>query len=530
MTEKITAIASPQTGAQKGAFSGRPSSRYRVALSTLTDLYQLTMAYGYFATGTMSKEAVFHMSFRKNPFNGGFAVAGGLAELIDFVEHFRFEEVDLQFLAELQGSDHKPLFSVEFLDYLRNLKLTLDIDAVAEGEVVFAHEPLVRVKGPIIHCQLLETALLNIINFQTLIATKAARLKLAAQGKDVLEFGLRRAQGIDGGLSASRSAYLGGCDATSNVLAGRLYGIPVKGTHAHSWVMSFDDELTAFREYARTMPNNCIFLVDTYDTLAGVANAIKVGQELRAEGHELAGVRLDSGDLAYLSAEARKMLDAAGFLQAQIVASNDLDEAVIASLIDQGAAIDVWGVGTKLVTASDQSALGGVYKLSCVRDAAKSESKSKSDTDSVWQYRLKLSEQVIKISTPGIHQVRRYYLTEDGDTRFIADMIFDCQNDAIAENLNEPVIVDPIDFTRRKSIPAQAIFEDLLMPIFRAGQLVYDEPTLEESRTLRHRRLKSFHPSILRLLNPHQYPVGLEAGLHKMKLDIVMRDRGFAQQ
>ncbi len=536
MNEKITAIADAQKGAQKEAhndaekpvLSGRPSSRYRVALSTLTDLYQLTMAYGYFATGTMSKEAVFHMSFRKNPFNGGFAVAGGLSELIDFVEHFRFEEVDLQFLAQLQGTDHKPLFSVEFLDYLRDLKLTLDIDAVAEGEVVFAHEPLVRVKGPIIHCQLLETALLNIINFQTLIATKAARLKLAAQGKDVLEFGLRRAQGIDGGLSASRSAYLGGCDATSNVLAGRLYGIPVKGTHAHSWVMSFDDELTAFREYARTMPNNCIFLVDTYDTLAGVANAIKVGLELRAEGHELAGVRLDSGDLAYLSAEARKMLDAAGFLQAQIVASNDLDETVISSLIDQGAAIDVWGVGTKLVTASDQSALGGVYKLSCVRDAQKSDGDS--DAKEHWQYRLKLSEQVIKISTPGIHQVRRYYLTQDRDTRFIADMIFDCQNDAIAENLSEPVIVDPIDFTRRKSIPAQAIFEDLLVPIFRAGKLVYDEPTIEESRALRHRRLKSFHTSILRLLNPHQYPVGLEAGLHKMKLDIVMRDRGFAQQ
>ncbi len=527
----MTEIISPASAALNDKQAGRPSARYRVALSTLTDLYQLTMAYGYFATGTMSKEAVFHMSFRKNPFNGGFAVAGGLSDLIDFVEHFRFEQADLQFLAELQGSDHKPLFSAEFLDYLRDLKLTLDIDAVAEGEVVFAHEPLVRVRGPIIHCQLLETALLNIINFQTLIATKAARLKLAAQGKEVLEFGLRRAQGIDGGLSASRSAYLGGCDATSNVLAGRLYGIPVKGTHAHSWVMSYDDELTAFREYARAMPNNCIFLVDTYDTLAGVANAIKVGLELRACGHELAGVRLDSGDLAYLSAEARKMLDAAGFLQAQIVASNDLDEAVIASLIDQGAAIDVWGVGTKLVTASDQSALGGVYKLSCVRDQAE-------DTvDTSWQYRLKLSEQVIKISTPGIHQVRRFYLAQDahqdgrmGDKRFIADMIFDCQNDAIAENLEQPVIVDPIDFTRRKSISAQAIYEDLLVPIFRGGKLVYNEPTLEESRALRHMRLQSFHPSILRLLNPHQYPVGLEAGLHKMKLDIVMRDRGFAHQ
>ncbi len=512
--------------ALKDALSGAPSNLYQPSLATLTDLYQLTMAYGYFASGTLNKEAVFHMSFRKNPFAGGFAIAGGLEALIDFVANFRFTQADLDYLATLEGSDHLPLFSAEFLAYLGGLKLTVDIDAVKEGEVVFAHEPLVRVQGPIIQCQLLETALLNFVNFQTLIATKATRLKLAAQGGSILEFGLRRAQGADGGLSASRAAYLGGCDATSNVLAGRLYGIPVKGTHAHSWVMSYDSELTAFREYARIMPNNCIFLVDTYDTLQGVAHAIEAGLELRAHGHDLAGIRLDSGDLAYLSTEARKMLDAAGFLQAKIVASNDLDEFLIASLIDQGAAIDVWGVGTKLVTAGEQSSLGGVYKLSCVRDHDKQD----------WQYRLKLSEQVIKISTPGIHQVRRFFLTGEGhsdgrpgDKRFIADMIFDCQNQAIAETIETPVIVDPIDFTRRKSIPPEAVYEDLLVPIFKGGKLVYSLPGLDQARALRHERLQAFHPSILRLLNPHQYPVGLEAGLHKMKLDIVMRERGFAE-
>lgn len=515
------------SSALQNAISGAPSNLYQPSLATLTDLYQLTMAYGYFASGTMDKEAVFHMSFRKNPFAGGFAIAAGLEALVDFVQNFHFSQADLEYLASLKGTDQLPLFSAEFLVYLGELKLAVDIDAVQEGEVVFAHEPLVRVKGPIIQCQLLETALLNFVNFQTLIATKATRLKLAAQGGSILEFGLRRAQGVDGGLSASRAAYLGGCDATSNVLAGRLYGIPVKGTHAHSWVMSYDSELAAFREYARIMPNNCIFLVDTYDTLQGVAHAIEAGLELRAQGHDLAGVRLDSGDLAYLSTEARKMLDAAGFLQAKVVASNDLDEFLIASLIDQGAAIDVWGVGTKLVTAGDQSSLGGVYKLSCVRDHGQQEQK--------WQYRLKLSEQVIKISTPGIHQVRRFYLSGEGqsdghvDKRFIADMIFDCENMDLAEDLEAPVIVDPIDFTRRKSIPPEAVFEDLLVPIFRGGKLVYKLPTLDQARVRRHERLQAFHPSILRLLNPHQYPVGLESGLHKMKLDIVMRERGFAE-
>ena len=242
---------------------------------------------------------------------------------------------------------------------------------IPEGTIVFPHEPLLRVHGPLLQAQLLETALLNIVNFQTLVATKAARVVLAARGEPVLEFGLRRAQGIDGALAASRAAYLGGCAATSNVLAGRLYGIPVRGTHAHSWVMCFDDELEAFRAYARAMPNNCVFLVDTYDTLDGVRHAIEVGQELRRQGHEMIGIRLDSGDLAWLSIEARRMLDEAGFPKATIVASNELDEQIIASLKDQGATIGVWGVGTRLVTAYDQPALGGVYKLAAIARRAR---------------------------------------------------------------------------------------------------------------------------------------------------------------
>lgn len=542
---------------------------YRHSLATLTDLYQLTMAYGYFKSGHAQKQSVFHMFFRKNPFGGGFAVAAGLTSLIELIENYRFESSDLEFLATLCGVDGKPIFSMDFLEYLSDLKLTVDIDAVAEGEIVFAHEPMVRVTGSLIECQLLETAILNFFNFQTLIATKAARVKLAAQGKPVLEFGLRRAQGPDGALTASRCSYLGGCDATSNVLAGRLYGIPVKGTHAHSWVMSYPGELAAFRQYAAVMPNNCIFLVDTYDTLSGVKHAIEVGEELREAGHELSGVRLDSGDLAYLSIEARNMLDAAGFCDSQIVASNDLDEAVIASLVEQGAMIDVWGVGTKLVTAEDQPALGGVYKLSCVRDSV----------GEAWQPRLKLSEQAIKISTPGIHQIRRYFLADgsaygagagtnagsgsetgqsSGSRRFIADMIFDLNSqdslpasdqgeqvrpggrvkDKLAESGDKfgdkfgdaVIIVDPVDFTRRKSIPPQAHFEDLLVPIYRGGKLVYQLPTLAQSRAFREERIKCFHPTILRLLNPHQYPVGLECGLHKMKLELILKARGFAEE
>src|SRR5829696_895874 len=296
---------------------------YRPSLALLTDLYELTMAYGYWRSGTHTKEAVFHHHFRRPPFGSGFTVACGLAPVIEFIEHFHFDDDDLSYLAGLQGNDGKPLFDGEFLDMLRSLRFECDVDAVPEGTVVFPHEPLIRVRGPILQAQLLETPLLTILNFQTLIATKAARVCLAAQGDTVLEFGLRRAQGIDGGLSASRAAYAGGCHGTSNVLAGKLFGIPVGGTHAHSWVMSFSDEIDAFDSYASALPNNCVFLVDTYNTLQGVRHAVKIGQKLRSHGHEMIGIRLDSGDLAYLSIEARKILDAGGFPDANILASND---------------------------------------------------------------------------------------------------------------------------------------------------------------------------------------------------------------
>ncbi len=473
----------------------------------LTDLYQLTMAYGYWKSSRAEREAVFHLFFRKAPFQSGFTIAAGLAMAIDFLKAFHFTEADLQFLASLTGNDGQPLFEAGFLEYLRLLHFTCAVDALPEGTVAFPHEPLLRIKGPILQCQLFETALLNLVNFQSLIATKAARICLAARGEPVIEFGLRRAQGVDGALGASRAAYIGGCAATSNVLAGKMFGIPVRGTHAHSWVMSFDDEREAFLAYAEAMPNNCVFLVDTYDTLAGVRQAVETGTWLREQGHELVGIRLDSGDLAWLSIEARKILDEAGFPKAAIVASNDLDEHIIASLKEQGAQINVWGVGTRLVTAYDQPALGGVYKLGAIRGA-----------DGRWAYKLKLSEQSAKISNPGIQQVRRFR----SDKEFIGDGIFDEETGAA-----EPfTIVDPLDSTRRKHLAPGTAFEDLLVPIFRGGQLVYQAPTLGEIRQRAQTKIGMFHAGIKRFVNPHAYPVGLELGLHEMKMKLILELRG----
>jgi len=468
------------------------------------------MAYGYWKTGLHQREAVFHLFFRDNPFGGGFAVAAGLATAVDYLENFRFDEDDLAYLSTLQGNDGKPLFESAFLDFLHEMPPACDVDGIPEGTVVFSHEPLLRVKGPLVQAQILETALLNTINFQTLIATKAARVVIAADGEPVLEFGLRRAQGIDGALSASRAAYIGGCAATSNVLAGRRFGIPVKGTHAHSWVMCFDDEIDAFKAYADVMPNNCVFLVDTYDTLEGVRRAIEVGQLLRRRGHEMVGIRLDSGDLAYLSVEARRMLDEAGFPEAAVVASNDLDEGLIVSLKDQGAAIGMWGVGTKLATAYGQPALGGVYKLSAVRD-----------NDGPWQYKVKLSEQAIKVSNPGILQVRRYF--DQG--RAIADVIYH-EPGGIGDGC---LMVDPLDPTRRKRIPPGSVGEDLLVPLFRGGRRVWNAPSLEKVREKTGRQLETFHAGIKRFANPHQYPVGLESGLHQRKTRLILDARGFGQ-
>ena len=429
----------------------------------LTDLYELTMACGYWKAGIADKEAAFHLSFRQAPFDSGFTIACGLAAAIEYLDGFHFEAADVAYLRTLLGQDKKPLFSADFLEYLGRLRLACDVDAMPEGTVVFPQEPLLRVQGPILQAQILETALLNFLNFQSLIATKAARLCHAAQGEPVVEFGLRRAQGVDGGLTAARAAYVGGCAATSNLLAGQRYGIPVAGTHAHSWVMAFDSELEAFAAYAKALPNNCVFLVDTYNSLEGVRHAVEIGRQLRQHGHDLAGIRLDSGDLAFLSIEARKILDAGGFARTAIMGSNDLDEHIIASLKQQGAAITVWGVGTRLVTAYDQPALGGVYKLSAIRRP-----------DGVWEPKLKLSEQAAKTTNPGLLQVRRFR----SDTEFIGDAIYDLSRPLPASF----TIVDPLDPTRRKHFAPEAPSEDLLVPVFRWGRLVYQAPALEQTR------------------------------------------------
>jgi len=472
----------------------------------LTDLYQLTMAYGYWRTGRAEHEAVFHLHFRKPPFASGYTIAAGLDPVIDWLQDFRFAPDDLAFIGAIPGNDGRPIFEPAFLDYLGRLRLQVDVDAVPEGSVVFPQQPLIRVRGPILQGQLLETALLCLVNFSSLIATKAARICLAAGDAPVLEFGLRRAQGLDGGMGASRAAYVGGCTSTSNVLAGKRYGIPVRGTHAHSWIMSFDDEEEAFEAYARAMPNNCVFLVDTYDTLEGVRKAIAVARRLRQRGHEIVGIRLDSGDLAWLSAEARKLLDAAGFPAAQIVASNDLDERTITSIRQQGGAVAVWGVGTKLVTAYDQPTLGGVYKLAAIREPG-----------GAWKPRVKLSEQAVKVSNPGIQNVRRF--VRDGEA--VGDVIWD-------ELHPQPAawtMVDPNDATRRRELPAGLQAEDLLAPIYRAGRLVYARPALAAIRERTRAQLALFHPGVKRLDNPHQYPVGLEAGLHERETALVLAAR-----
>jgi len=382
---------------------------------------------------------------------------------------------------------------------------------VPEGTVIFPWEPVLRLKGPIIPCMLLETPLLTLLNFQTLIATKAARVCLAAKGDPVLEFGLRRAQGFDGGISASRAAYLGGCAATSNVLAGKLLGIPVKGTHAHSWVMLFGDEREAFQAFAEAMPGNCVLLVDTYDTLKGVRNAIEVGRWLRGHGGDLAGVRLDSGDLAYLSQEARRILDEAGFERTAILASNELDERIIESLKQQGARIASWGVGTRLVTGAFDAALGGVYKLNAARRPG-----------GAWRHCVKLSELAAKTSVPGLLQVRRFS-EEDGG------LLADCIYDELAGVPSPAIIVDPIEHTRRCEVPPRARGDDLLVPIFRQGRLAYERPPLEASRRRTQDELARLSAGAKRFVNPQLHMVGLEKGLFDLRAQLILNARGLAQ-
>jgi len=466
---------------------------YQPSLGLLTDLYQLTMAAGYHRAGLHNRRATFHLTFRKAPYGSPFAVAAGLGPAVDYLERWSFDDADLAYLAGLTGNDGRPLFRDDFLRVLGDTRMSCDIDAIAEGTVVAAHAPLVRVRGPLLQAQIVETALLNIINFQTLIATKAARVCHAA-GPDglVLEFGLRRAQGIDGALSASRAAYVGGVHGTSNVLAGRLHGVPVKGTHAHAWVMVFEDEVEAFTRYAAAMPNNCVFLVDTYDTLRGVERAISVGHTLRAEGHEMVGIRLDSGDLAALAIGARKLLDAAGFPDAAIVASNDLDEHRIAQLRAAGAPISVWGVGTRLATGHPKAALGGVYKLSAIEDA-----------HGIEHDRIKLSETAVKVSNPGIQQVRRTVDPETG--RFAGDVLFDIRHPgavAAVPNGND---------------------HDLLIPILRNGQRVHgaEPPSIDTIRARTRAQLARLPERCLDLQDPAPYPLSLEPGLASRKASLM---------
>lgn len=470
---------------------------YHQKLSLLTDLYQLTMAYGYWKSGMANRQTVFHLFFRETPFNGGYAIAAGLQQAIELIEASRFTAEDIDYLRSLVGNDQKPLFEEGFLEYLQLEEYSIDIDAIPEGSVVFAHEPLLRVSGSIIPCQLLETALLTCVNFQTLIATKASRMASLTVGEPLLEFGLRRAQGFDGGLSASRAAFIGGASATSNVLAGKLLGIPVKGTHAHSWVMMFPSEQEAFEKYAAAMPNNCVFLVDTYNTIQGVQNAIAEAKRMRKHGFEIIGIRLDSGDLAQLSQEARKLLDQEGFSNAKIIASDSLDEWRIKALKEQGAEIDIWGIGTNLVTAKDQPALGGVYKLACV-----------TDENGEWQDRIKRSNTPIKTSNPGKLQVRRFFNAEG---TLLGDMLYDVRTNPSREMRALTPESPAITFDE------SARCQDLLIPILRNGQRVYSFPSLQEiqkSSTEARNQLPAFLSS---LTVSASYSVGLEQQVFTQK-------------
>ncbi len=472
-----------------------------------TDLYELTMAQGYVTAGLTTTEACFHLAFRSNPFEGGYSLVCGLEQALEYLQALSFSDSDLAWLATLKGNDQRPLFTDKFLQFLSSFRFDGDVHAVPEGTVVFPNEPLLRVSGPILTCQIVETALLNIINFQTLVATKAARICAAAGNDPVAEFGLRRAQGPDGGLSATRASYVGGCVSSSNVLAGAAFNIPVSGTHAHSWVMLFDSESEAFQTYADALPNNVTFLVDTYNTIAGVRRAAEQGLRLRERGFEMVGIRIDSGDLAWLSRQARGILDEAGLQSAHIVASNELDEYLITSLKEQGAAIDVWGIGTRLVVADGQPALGGVYKLSAIRHPG-----------GEWKPRIKVSEQSAKTTVPGVQGLRRYY---DDSGRPAGDMI----HDTSLPPASDPVIIDPLDPTRRKRFHHTQRSEELLVPVIEGGKPSYQSPPLSDIRARARDQVASLDPSVRRLLNPHRYPVGLEQQLHELRARLIFDAR-----
>lgn len=469
----------------------------------LTDLYELTMAAGYFEQGKASDTATFDLYYRDNPFHGGYAIAAGLEDAVGYIVNIRFSQEDLDYLRTLKSGSGSRTFSERFLQYLALYRFGGNIRAIPEGTVVFPNEPLLQVSGSLIECQLVESLLLCYINFQTLIATKAARIWEASGHGTVVDFGLRRAQGPDGALSACRASIIGGVDGTSNVLSSALLKVSVKGTHAHSWIQSFPSELDAFRSYARSFPDECTLLVDTYDTLkSGIPNAIAVAKELERRGHRLVGIRIDSGDLAFLSKRARQMLDQEALDYVKIVASNELDEFVISDILAQGGKIDIWGVGTNLVTGSGEGggALGGVYKM----------------VEHNGQPRIKISADPQKTTNPGAKKVIRFY---DSDGLMDADALA-----GDSENLggSEVLIVDPSNPLRQKKLtPGRRI--ELLQPIVRSGEMTYEFPSLDKIVDHRKDQLGHLHESYKRLNNPHEYKVGLTQELWRQKQELIHR-------
>ena len=473
-------------------------------LTLLTDLYELTMMQGYFKNESQNDTVIFDAFFRKNPFGGGYSVMAGLAQVIDYIQNLHFSAKDIAYLRSLN------MFDEDFLTYLSDFRFTGDIYAIPEGTLIFPREPLVKVIAPVMEAQLIETAILNLINHQSLIATKAARICYAAKGDGVMEFGLRRAQGPDAGTLGARAAMIAGCVGTSNVLCGQLYDVPVMGTHAHSWIMSFPDEYTAFKSYASLYPDACILLVDTYDTLkSGVPNAIRVFKEMREEGvaPKKYGIRLDSGDLAYLSKRARVMLDAAGFEDAIIAASNDLDETLITSLKDQGAEINSWGVGTNLITAAGNPAFGGVYKLSAVKNA-----------DGSFAPKIKLSENTEKVTNPGNKKIYRVY--EEPSHKIKADLI--CLEDESFSSDKRLLLFDPAETWKRTVMePGEYSLREIMVPVFLNGKCVYETPSVMDIRDYCAAEQATLWEETRRMANPHQIYVDLSQKLYDMKMQLL---------
>lgn len=479
----------------------KPKDMANQNLTLLTDLYELTMMQGYFYNEQCNETVVFDAFYRQNPCNNGFAISAGLAQVIDYIKNLSFSYEDIEYLRSTG------MFHEDFLEYLRGFHFSGDIYAIPEGSVMFPREPMVKIIAPIMEAQLIEPAILNIINHQSLIATKTYRVVHAADGDGVMEFGLRRAQGPDAGTYGARAAMIAGCIGTSNVLAGQLFDVPIKGTHAHSWIMSFPDELSAFRAYAELYPNACVLLVDTYNTLkSGVPNAIKVFTELREKGalQKGYGIRLDSGDLTYLSKQARKMLDAAGFTDALICASNDLDEMIITSLKAQGAEINSWGVGTKMITSADWSSFGGVYKLAAIQDEKTGEFIPK----------IKVSENTEKVTNPGNKTIYRIYDKENG--KMIADLI--CLAHEQYDTASPLLLFDPIDTWKKTHLtPNSYTMRELLVPVFKNGTCVYESPTVMEIQQICKRELETLWPEMKRLTNPHKVHVDLSHELYHLK-------------